>query len=143
MYMFELRWNMGYIVQMFECFSLQVMFAFPDCICIRIILGACKNNYLHQCCKRIKNENYSFHHIEELQNRVHLLSLLWASVSEEFQVSSFFFIHMSWEGFEDMVLKLDSFVQGWLGILYIALKAYLFLLVQWTTGPHAILIYLH
>lgn len=66
MYMFELRWNMGYRVQMFECFSLQVMFAFPDSICIRIILGASKNNYLYQCCKRIKNENYSFHHIEEL-----------------------------------------------------------------------------
>lgn len=57
---------MGYIVQMFECFSLQVMFAFPDGICIRMILGACKNNYLYQCCKRIKNENYSFRHIEEL-----------------------------------------------------------------------------
>ena len=35
--------------------------------------------------------------IEELWYRIRLLASLWASVSKEFQNSTFSFIHLSWE----------------------------------------------
>lgn len=42
-------------------------------------------------------EGKSMDNIEELWDKVHLLASL-ASVSKEFQHSSFFFIHLNWEG---------------------------------------------
>ena len=43
-------------------------------------------------------EGESIDNAKELSDRVCFLSSIWASVSKEFQDSSFFFIHLIWDG---------------------------------------------
>lgn len=102
----------GIWVIQFRCLNALIIFSRHVClsegICFRIILGACVNNHFYQCCKRIKNKNDSFSSYWKIVGyRVHLLALLWASVAEEFQDWSFFFIHLNWEGILRYGLKLE------------------------------------
>ena len=58
-------------------------------------------------------------YIEELWYTVHPITLLWASITKEFQDLSFFFIHLNWEGFYDGFLKLEQHYIGVIGSTYV------------------------
>lgn len=62
---------------------------------------------LHWVCRMLVRTKYTLQRVQRLKvsrgdsydrfwDRVHLLALLWVSVTKDFQDTSFFFVHLNW-----------------------------------------------